>query len=141
MAQVHITPRSLVIRQRVMTRAVTVALAVQVGTAAAAAAARFPSDGAIASMLRLLGARKGSEFGEQAAATAAVAVDIAWVLAALSYHSDAHQNAIRLGGGIPLLVSLLEGPAQVTHARSHPLLPYGVKSADCTISMKSGGGG
>ena len=113
------------------TDTVSVALALQTGTAAAAAAARFPSDGAIASMLRLLGARKGSEFGEQAAATAAVAVDIAWVLAALSHHSDAHQNAIRLDGGIPLLVSLLEGPAQVTHAhaRSHPLLPYGVMSS------------
>jgi hypothetical protein len=77
-----------------------------------AAAARCPCDGAIASMLRLLAARKGSEFGEQAAVTAAIAVDIAWVLAALAHHSAAHQNAIRLEGAIPLLVSLLEGPAQ-----------------------------
>jgi hypothetical protein len=64
-------------------------------------------------MLRLLNARKGSEFGENAEATASIAINITWALAALARDDVGHQNAIRKGGGIALLVSLLKGPAQL----------------------------
>mmetsp|Transcript_34332 Transcript_34332/g.65587 ORF Transcript_34332/g.65587 Transcript_34332/m.65587 type:complete len:245 (-) Transcript_34332:9-743(-) len=73
------------------------------------AARRCPVE-KIAPMLKLLGARKGSEFGETAERTASIAINIAWSLSSLSRDSPEHQNRIRSEDGIPLLVSLLQGP-------------------------------